>query len=183
MVGPCSTATTHHIALLGDSIAHGAAPQLAAQRPNWRIVPVAVPGAAASAGSIQLNGDMTWPLLADMTVCTLGTNDWGLSAPLDVFRARYDAIITRATALKPGFVAVTPIWRADDGQLNSAGLLLEDYRAVIHQVAAAHGKPVIEGPLLVDHDAKYFADGVHPNAEGNRQLAARMARALDALLL
>lgn len=114
-----------------------------------------------------------------VVVVMLGTNDWTHRVPIDEFESAYVqflADVPPATAV----VCVTPPWRRTDGALNAAGATMDDYRAAIVRVCAAH--TVVDGRAAVPANERFYLDGVHLNAKGNRFLARAVADGIESAL-
>jgi lysophospholipase L1-like esterase len=111
-----------------------------------------------------------------VVVVLLGTNDWAFNVPLDVFMG--DFLRWRHNVPPgPAVICVTPIWRTDEDRENANGDTLEDFREVIRRVCDRDR--IVEGAAAIPHEAVYFFDGgLHPNARGNKRLAAAVAAAL-----
>jgi lysophospholipase L1-like esterase len=111
-------------------------------------------------------------------VILLGTNDWAESIPVASFEAAYTMFVA---AVPPGvnIVCVTPTWRRVDGQANKVGETLDDVRAAVSRACAGH--TIVDGSQAIPHAERFFQDGLHPNAMGNRYLARAVASALGTL--
>lgn len=120
---------------------------------------------------IGLNG-----VFGNYVVVMLGTNDFGIGAPLDEFATGYQRILDAARWWSVAPVCVTPLWRADEQIPNAQGATLEDYRAAIRLLCA--GFPIVEGPSLIPSGDGFFCDGLHPNDRGYRALGKNLSRAL-----
>ena len=58
---------------------------------------------------------------------------------------------------------------------NSCGRL-DRYRKILQECAAKFPQiHLLDGAKLLDNEGKYFADAVHPNAEGMKMVAERAA--------
>lgn len=146
---------------------------------------IAVPGATmANHGFLLGFGSLT--TLMDVlggvfppqaVVILLGTNDYdaGGGVTTDAFRAAYTAFLATVPAYIP-VVCVTPPWFAGESTPNAAGETLEDFRAVIRDVCAAH--TIVEGVDAIPHDSAFYAVGPHPNSRGTALLARSVAAAL-----
>ena len=56
----------------------------------------------------------------------------------------------------------------------------DEIRPIVMEAAAANGLPLIDLYTCTDGRSDWLADGVHPNAEGNKQIAAYICRELEA---
>jgi lysophospholipase L1-like esterase len=189
-VTPSATPTPHLMTFAGDSITQGYGASTAANtvvnrmgeiRPNWWIRNYSVGGASMSGcpASVKMNANDIVPLHGNPVVVFLGTNDWACNIPIAEFRSDYSTFVDILDGQHPQVICVTPIWRADDGKLNSAGSTLEDYRKAIAQICTAGGHPVIDGSSLVPHDQNNYLDGLHPNDAGYSYYAQHLAEAMD----
>jgi len=187
---PAATPAPRFMVFAGDSIMAGGGSSTAAHtvvnllgelRPYWWIRNYSIAGTTVSGCPTYgaMNANDIVPLLGNPIVVFLGTNDWGCSIPIAKFKISYSNFIRTLDGLHPQVICVTPIWRADDGTLNSAGCKLDDYRKEIAQICAADGHPVIDGSPMVPHDPKNYVDGVHPNDTGYSYYAQNLAEALD----
>ncbi len=112
-------------------------------------------------------------------VVMFGYNDFNLNTPVETFADAYREFLASMPADVP-IVCITPLWTQREGEPNTAGDVLADYRAAVADACSAHR--VVDGVTLIDHDSKYFSDGLHPNHVGNAQLASRLVPVLKPLL-
>ena len=150
-------------------------------------------GPAHFGGPARPNVEAVRDLLVpgDAVVLLLGTNDFALSRPLDVFRLEYARMIDRLANAEtltrgPGptvRVCVTPIWRRDSLIPNRAGLVLADYARAIREVCGGRRLPLVDGLRLLDPRPELFRqDGIHPNDAGTQVLGRRLGAELDKIL-
>jgi lysophospholipase L1-like esterase len=105
----------------------------------------------------------------------LSTNDYGAGVPIATFSSAYGAFIDELKAAIPNIkiYAQTAFARINEDTANSAGAILEDYRAATGTVVSANGRneftTLINGKTIVDLST--MPDGVHPNDTGNAIIA------------
>ena len=58
--------------------------------------------------------------------------------------------------------------------------ICDQIRPIVMEAAAANGLPLVDLYTYTDGHGDWLADGVHPNAEGNRQIAAYICQELEA---
>lgn len=139
---------------------------------------------------------------ADLVVVFGGTNDFGHGdAPLGTMEDRnaytfYGALHTLYTDLINKYptskiVVITPLHRTDE---NAKGIKTDfeasliDYVEIIRQVAEYYSLPVLDlyktsglQPNISVIKEKYIPDGLHPNEEGHKILAEKIAKFLIGL--
>ncbi len=141
---------------------------------------------------------------ADFIVVFGGTNDYGFNTPLGSEDDRtdvsfYGALYEMLTGLKKDhpdavIVFMTPLHRCEfgglkyDKQKNEAGHTLDHYIKAIKKRCAELEIPVIDSNAVYgmnpsDEYVKnnYLTDGLHPNEEGHKILAERIASCFEAL--
>ena len=141
---------------------------------------------------------------ADFIVVFGGTNDYGFNTPLGTEEdtsdiSFYGALYEMLTGLRKehpdaAIVFMTPLHRTGfsgvdyDRQRNDAGYSLYDYIDAIKIQCTKFEIPVIDtntvyglNPSDEDVKNKYLTDGLHPNEEGHRILAERIASCFDAI--
>lgn len=141
---------------------------------------------------------------ADFIVVFGGTNDYGFNTPLGTEEdtsdiSFYGALYEMLTGLKKdhpdaAIVFMTPLHRVGfggvdyDRQRNDAGYSLYDYIDAIKIQCNKLEIPVIDtntvyglNPSDEDVKDKYLTDGLHPNEEGHRILAERIASCFDSI--
>ncbi len=141
---------------------------------------------------------------ADFIVVFGGTNDYGFNTPLgteddttDV--SFYGALYEMLTGMKTQYpdasiVFLTPLHRTEfgglkyDKQKNDAGYTLYNYIDAIKKRCASLEIPVIDtntvyglNPTDKYIKANYLTDGLHPNEEGHRILAERIASCFNSI--
>lgn len=142
---------------------------------------------------------------ADIVVVFGGTNDFGHGdAPLGSMSDRtpdtfYGALHTLYRSLiekypESQIVVLTPLHRHDEDNPHGEGKkpqdspLLKEYVDVIREVAEYYSLPILDlykesglQPNVPIINEKYFADGLHPNDEGHKILARKIANFLQML--
>ena len=126
----------------------------------------------------------------DLIFIFMGTNDFSHETPLGTTADTTDISLCGAmnivlNGLKEAhpdskIVLLTPIQRYDM-TTNDIGLTVEDYVNTIKTVGAYHDIPVLDlyTPSLTRLPAEYFADKVHPTAEGHVILADMIQTLLE----
>lgn len=142
---------------------------------------------------------------ADIVAVFGGTNDFGHGdAPMGSMSDRtpdtfYGALHTLYTSLINKFpgspiAVITPLHRHDEDNPRGEGKkpqdspLLKEYVDVIREVAEYYSLPVLDlykesglQPKVPIINEKYFADGLHPNDEGHKVIAKKIASFLQTL--
>lgn len=155
--------------------------------------------AAGPAGSAPMVGRTAAVLASNPghIVVLGGTNDWAAGVPLGVRGSAdtatfYGAARQTLTDLLAGFggqvLVLTPLWRSNDGTVNSTGATLEQYRQAWRDVvsdlagqAAGRLSLAEAGAALrgaYQDTARYLPDGLHPNVAGDNLLARYVANQL-----
>ena len=113
----------------------------------------------------------------DAVVLAFGVNDASLKTPLPRFEGNARSVMALLSAQKTAVFVLTPLYWPDESEPG----ILEKYRAVLRRTAADFPEVrVLEGDSLLPHDRKYFADGVHPNADGMAIVAENLWKTLTA---
>lgn len=176
---------TRYVAF-GDSVTHGfTATEVTksyafrvAERKDWELVNLGIGGR----GTHGPDGAFLAGVKADVISVLIGVNDWQAGAALESFRANYAQLVSGLREGHPNTAVylITPLWVPPTWAPTNARYPLEDYRAIIREVAVQRadlGLIVIEGPALIDHDATLFDRiAVHPNDAGFVQMAERLAK-------
>jgi lysophospholipase L1-like esterase len=111
----------------------------------------------------------------DLVIVAYGTNDmlpgpdfFGCDATMETFREAMDAMLTELEQGLPGVPlylgAILPTARVPEATR-------AEWNAVLHEVAAAHGTPVVDPSPALDLALDY-ADGLHPHNRGHASIAA-----------
>lgn len=137
---------------------------------------------------------------ADIVVVFGGTNDFGHgNAPIGQFSDRVNTTYYGAChVLMQGLIEkypaaaivfMTPLHRlSEDEPSMGNGLPLKRYVEIIKEVAAYYSIPVLDlfamggiQPRVPVQQERYCPDGLHPNGEGHKLIASRLAGFLKAL--
>ena len=137
---------------------------------------------------------------ADIVVVFGGTNDFGHgNAPIGQFSDRVNTTYYGAChVLMQGLIEkypaaaivfMTPLHRlSEDEPSMGNGLPLKTYVEIIKEVAAHYSIPVLDlfamggiQPRVPVQQERYCPDGLHPNGEGHKLIASRLAGFLKAL--
>ena len=142
---------------------------------------------------------------ADIVVVFGGTNDFGHGdAPLGTMSDRtpdtfYGALHTLYTELLEKFpespiVVITPLHRLNEDNPKGDGNkpqnvgTLKTYVEIIREVAEYYSLPLLDlykesglQPKVPIINEKYFVDGLHPNNEGHKVIARKIAKFLETL--
>ncbi|MBU0714722.1 MAG: SGNH/GDSL hydrolase family protein [Verrucomicrobia bacterium] len=117
----------------------------------------------------------------DVLTVAYGANDLARN-PLDQYAANLLGFLTRQVAAHPkaAFILITPIPLVGNEGPNDKGISLGDYRRAVQAVSQELGFcRVVEGPVLVPNDARFFVDNVHPNIAGMATYADHLAAYLE----
>ncbi len=130
---------------------------------------------------------------ADMVFVFGGTNDYGHSmSPIgtpddrmpDTFYGACHSLFMGLIEKYPDSVIVimTPIHRCGESNPNGLGGILKTYVDIIKSVAEQYSLPVLDlwktsglQPAVKVIQEKFIPDGLHPNADGHKILASRIA--------
>jgi acyl-CoA thioesterase-1 len=133
-----------------------------------------------SAGALRR---VAWVLSGpgDVIVVETGANDGLRGLDVDTTRANIDAILTKVKATKPKATVLLV-------QMEAPPNMGKSYTAAFHAMYAAlakkHGVALM--PFLLDGVAGVSklnqADGIHPNEEGSKRVAANVWRVLEPVL-
>lgn len=130
---------------------------------------------------------------ADLVIVFGGTNDFGHGdAPMGTHADRDDSTVIGALhalcrylidTYPTAVIAVcTPLHRTEENVPNVNGYVLADYVKAIRETAEYYSLPIIDlyatagmQPELESSRERYMPDGLHPNDEGQRLIAERIA--------
>ncbi len=146
----------------------------------FEIVNAGVSG-ETSAGGVRR---VTWlfELPTDVLVLELGANDGLRGQAPSVIKANLQTIIDRVRERYP---AVKLVIAGMEAPPNMGSQYVGEFRAVFSDLAAANDAQLI--PFLLDGVAGTAAlnqrDGIHPNSEGHRRVAATVWKIIEPLLL
>lgn len=105
----------------------------------------------------------------DKIIVAMGTNQHNSDDREERIRAFYAALAE--VYPKTPKLAVTPLWRNDDGC--NLSNLKETSRIIVGE-CARYGIPVADGFALVPNEERFFKDSLHPNATGALVYALRL---------
>jgi acyl-CoA thioesterase-1 len=181
--------TRPRIVFLGDSLTAGyglapnqSVPSLIQGRLNqagldFEVVNAGVSGDTSAGGLSRLQ----WSLdgAVRILVVELGANDGLRGLPIAAMKTNLDTIIRRAQAR-----GITVLLTGMEAPPNYGASYTSEFRSVFSSLAAEHKVAFV--PFYLDGVAGIarlnIADGIHPNAEGNRIVAQTIWRALQPLL-
>lgn len=125
----------------------------------------------------------------DIVILMMGTND---SKPenwdAEQFEKDYAAVVEQYASAKsqPEIYLMLPpsSYREEDKNMEDETridneIVCGELQEIIRRVAKEHGAQVIDLNTLTDGKAELFADGLHPNAEGNRLIAEEIYRVIS----
>ena len=188
-VTPSPKSTRPRIVFLGDSLTagyglapHQSVPSLIQGRLNqagldFEVMNAGVSGDTSAGGLSRLQ----WSLdgAVKILVVELGANDGLRGLPVGAMKANLDTIIRRAQAR-----GITVLLTGMEAPPNYGAAYTSEFRAAFAALAAEHKVAFV--PFYLDGVAGNarlnIADGIHPNAEGNRIVAQTIWRALQPLL-
>ena len=126
----------------------------------------------------SLNGLERLPFRPACITVAYGTNDWHDCPSVDTIRTNASAYLARLHGLFPEtpVYVISPLWRADCGQLPAHGAPLSVIRQILQQEVQKYGHmTLIDGDTLIDHRTELFEDGfLHPNRQGFAQMTKRL---------
>jgi acyl-CoA thioesterase-1 len=181
--------TRPRIVFLGDSLTagyglapHQSVPSLIQGRLNqagldFEVLNAGVSGDTSAGGLSRLD----WSIggVVKILVVELGANDGLRGLPVAAMKANLDTIIRRAQTR-----GITVLLTGMEAPPNYGTSYTTEFRAAFAALAAEHKVAFV--PFYLDGVAGNarlnIADGIHPNAEGNRIVAQTIWRALQPLL-
>jgi acyl-CoA thioesterase-1 len=181
--------TRPRIVFLGDSLTagyglapHQSVPSLIQGRLNqagldFEVLNAGVSGDTSAGGLSRLD----WSIVGavKILVVELGANDGLRGLPVAAMKANLDTIIRRAQTR-----GITVLLTGMEAPPNYGTSYTTEFRAAFAALAAEHKVAFV--PFYLDGVAGNarlnIADGIHPNAEGNRIVAQTIWRALQPLL-
>jgi acyl-CoA thioesterase-1 len=183
------SSTRPRIVFLGDSLTagyglapHQSVPSLIQARINqagldFEVLNAGVSGDTSAGGLSRLQ----WSLSGDVKILVveLGANDGLRGVPVAAMKANLDTIIRRARAR-----GITVLLTGMEAPPNYGAAYTTEYRAAFASLAAEHKVAFVPFYLqgVAGNPRLNLADGIHPNAEGNRIVAQTIWRALQPLL-
>jgi acyl-CoA thioesterase-1 len=181
--------TRPRIVFLGDSLTagyglapHQSVPSLIQGRLkqaglDFEVLNAGVSGDTSAGGLSRLQ----WSLTGDVKILVveLGANDGLRGLPIAAMRTNLDTIIRRAQAR-----GIAVLLTGMEAPPNYGAAYTAEYRAAFASLAAEHKVPFVPFYLngVAGNPRLNIADGIHPNAEGNRIVAQTIWRALQPLL-
>lgn len=173
----------------GDSITQGfqagnpveTYPVMLARARKWELINMGF----GSRKATQPDGAVLGRLKPDVLTILIGVNDCLQKKPLDRFAADVAGLLAefrRALPKTPVYL-ITPLSVGEPARWPGIDQL-DAYRMVIQEATGKRADPhlkLIDGRELIDADAKLFGDGLHPNADGFRMIAARLGARLGNL--
>lgn len=173
----------------GDSITQGfqarnpveTYPLILARAKKWELVNMGF----GSRKATQPDGAVLGRLKPDVMTILIGVNDCLQKKPLDRFGADMAGLITEFRRVMPRapIYVITPLPVAEPAKWPGADQL-DAYRMVIQDKLGRLNDAslkLIDGHDLINADPKFFADGLHPNAEGFRRIAAKLGVRIGSL--
>lgn len=179
---PTLAARPKVITMLGDSITAGYGLPAAQALPNQLHLALSKLGVANVVRAAGVSGDTTAGALArvdfsvqkdtDLAIVALGGNDLLQGVPPSRTKANLEGIIERLKARK---IRVLLAGLSSPIELDDS--YVREFQNIFPSLAKAHAVPLYPNLLAgVALDARLNqADGVHPNAEGVKVIARRMA--------
>jgi acyl-CoA hydrolase len=169
------------VLVLGDSVSYGTGagrgedyPTLLAAATGWQVVNAGIPG-DTTAGGLQRLPELLEQHAPRLLLIELGGNDFLRHVPRNETLANLRAMLAKAKEMKiPAVLVAVPqpnLFGAALGSLSDDPV----YETLSQQETA----PLVSGVLAeVLSENAFKADPIHPNAEGYRQVAAKLAEAL-----
>lgn len=163
-------------------------PALAATALDWDLTCLGMSG-QCHLDPIALRAITETP--ADVITLCLGINIYNAASFSGrTFSAQVSDFIERVRCAHPGvpIAVISPIGSADrEAVPNAVGMTLEDYREALHEVIGTlkrddEALALIDGTdILTVAEGHLLPDGLHPEAEGYRLMAQRLASRLTGL--
>lgn len=166
---------------VGDDVAYPAVIQEMIDSAGlpFRVVNAGISGETSAGGLRRIDWSLQQPV--DVLVLELGANDGLRGLDPDAMRGNLDGIMTRTRARHPGAAVVIAGMEAPP---NLGPAYTAQFRTVFSDLAAKHDAALL--PFLLDGVAGEpelnLDDGIHPNADGHRRIAARMWAVLEPVL-
>jgi acyl-CoA thioesterase-1 len=185
---PATATETKTILVFGDSLSDGfmlkrseAYPALLARKLRGAGLNFLVMNASASGGTTDGGLERLPPHLThkiDILILELGINDAFRGVPIDQIQNNLQKIIDKVKARNPNSRVVIagiqlPGYAADD-YVSAFGQMFADLAAKNHAALVPY---VLEG--VVGNPSLNLADGIHPNAAGQKILAENVWRVLE----
>ena len=190
---PRSSKGKRHIVCIGDSITYGAG-VIPLQR--WRSYPAylqwimgsgyQVMNFGLSGRTLMTTGDMPYTKESFYAaalrvpqphyILMLGSND-AREKWWDTERFQRELVQLLTSLQRKGSVTIMlppkvfPVEKKGEVSFGIRDNLLKEVGAVLSETAKDRGIPVIDLHIFTEQHPEWFPDGVHPNAQGNRQIA------------
>lgn len=116
----------------------------------------------------------------DAVVVQWGVNDQYWSFSVARFAACYDRFVSSLRAAKPAMPIVLCTLIADFRWPENSDLWISEANVAIQEIAALHHCRVADLHRAINHDKKFYADVIHPNAAGAKVMAQVIASVFDA---
>jgi acyl-CoA thioesterase-1 len=146
---------------------------------DYRIVNAGVSGDTSAGGLRRLDWLLRLPV--SVLVLELGSNEMLRGLDIDALRKNLDAILSRTRDAHPGVRFVVAGMRAAP---NLGPAYVSSFEAVYPALAADFDATLI--PFLLEgvagDPALNLADGIHPNVEGHRKIAASIWPVIEPVL-
>lgn len=115
----------------------------------------------------------------DTVIVAYGTNDvWHFGTKDEMaLQLRAYLGLVKETYKQSKIYAISPIWVSGGSEEKRMGNLWECYRFIAEEIEKC-GVEHIRGLDLVPHERRYFADDLHPNADGFGGYAGKLAKIL-----
>jgi acyl-CoA thioesterase I len=166
---------------VGDHVAY---PAVIQQKVNdaglpFRVVNAGISGETSAGGLRRIDWSLQQPV--DVLVLELGANDGLRGLDPAAMRDNIDEIINRTRARYPNAAVVLIGMEAPP---NLGESYTSQFRAVFTDLAAKHDAALLPFLLggVAGNPALNIEDGIHPNAEGHRILAANVWEVLEPVL-
>jgi acyl-CoA thioesterase I len=166
---------------VGDDVAYPAIIQQKIDSAGlpFRVVNAGISGETSAGGLRRIEWSLQQPV--DVLVLELGANDGLRALDPDVMRDNIDEIIRRTRTRYPDAAVVLVGMEAPP---NLGAAYTTRFRAAFQDLAREHDAALV--PFLLDGVAGEASlniqDGIHPNADGHRMLAATVWRTLQPVL-
>lgn len=116
----------------------------------------------------------------DTVIVAYGTNDvWHFGTKDEMaMQLRAYLGLVKETYKQSKIYAISPIWVSGGSEEKRMGNLWECYRFIAEEIEKC-GVEHIRGLDLVPHERRYFADDLHPNADGFGEYAENLVKIID----
>lgn len=121
---------------------------------------------------------------ADIVIIMLGSNDskpafWDKAAFREEYKTFAESYLNMISCPKVCLVIPPKIYVSQDGGNCDDAVVGGELADAVRSLGAELGLEVIDLYTLTDGHPEWFADGLHPNAEGNRAIAEEIARVIS----